>query len=163
MYANADDDHSRPAADAALHGKPDRYVLKFRKPRSAPATDRRPGADVIARYDGNSFILGKPDSFMGVLFYHRDGAVQETMRDGSTIQGTWYWDADGHNCEYHEAPYTSLGFVTCHPFPPEALRAKPGDTWLEVQGRGDPTNVGLLRGIVYPKPGPLGEPPPPKP
>jgi hypothetical protein len=147
LWANPNDDHMKSATDASLAGKPDRFILKFRKPRNAPSTDNRPtGPDGrMERWDGNTFVLGKPEDGGGGLFYHADGTVQE----GEAL-GIWFWDADGHNCQYYEGGNT-FGFVMCHPFGKEALTAKPGDKWIEVQQRFGSTGnwVGMASGYRF--------------
>src|SRR5208337_1533935 len=57
VYANPADDHTKPAGPDS-----DRFTLKFRKPRTAPATDKRPTGEVLANWhrnwDDNTFLYG---------------------------------------------------------------------------------------------------------
>jgi predicted methyltransferase len=134
--ANPGDDHTKPATDASLAGKPDRFVLRFKKPLSARGTDLRP-KDVggFAGYYGNTehtdHYSNDPKIERWVI-YHPDGAYEEYGNTGTRVQaGTFYWDAAGHNCQLHEFPAEQRDHIVCHSDP---LGKKAGDEWIQNNG-----------------------------
>lgn len=137
---------------------PDRVMLRFKKPSSASAATKRLPLSVMKNYFGNTFVLGTPDQRFRTIFYHEDGSFQEFGLNDMQL-ARHYFDADGHNCMYHEAPAEQEGFVTCHPFAKEHIDAKVGDVWVEEGGGPQGTRVSLVKGYQYPNTSRL---PPPK-
>ena len=151
VLANASDDHAKLATDPPASDKADQFLLRFKKPANVSANTKRQPRSVMKNFFGNTFVLGTPDQRFRTIFYHEDGTYQEFgMNDMQMAH--YYFDADGHNCMYHEAPAQQEGFVTCHPFEQEHLHAKVGDTWTEPpnMGGGQPTKVALVKGHQYP-------------
>jgi len=151
LLANASDDHTKPATDPSLVDKSDQFMLRFRKPTNSLAGTKRLPLSAMKNYYGNTFVLGTPDQRFRTIFYHEDGSYQEFGMNDMQI-ARYYFDADGHNCMYHEAPASQESFVTCHPFEQEHIKAKVGDTWTEPpnMGGGQPTKVSLVKGHQYP-------------
>ena len=134
--ANMSDDHSKPSAETA--DKSDQFVLRFKKPMNAPKTDMRPPASAMAGYFGNTSISNKgiedkiPRQERRV-FYNEDGTYQEfgrvmPGRPAPLQQGTWYWDAAGHNCMIHQYPAQQRQMIVCHVV---GINKKVGDKWMQ--------------------------------
>ena len=68
------------------------------------------------------------------VFYHADGTYEEfgppNSGNNPLQQGTWFWDAAGHNCMIHEYPYNQRDEVVCHS---TATFKKAGDKWMNDQ------------------------------
>jgi hypothetical protein len=51
-------------------------------------------------------------------YFNPDHTYQEMGRvgegPGPMQSGTWYWDADGHNCEIHQYPIDERQNIVCH-------------------------------------------------
>ncbi len=124
LLANAQDDHTKPAND-----KSDQFVLRFKKPANAANTDHRPSKAqedaVMHNWYGNTMIFNV-DALQGKIsgkrvrhtFYNEDHTYQEFGPKGSgpgpMQSGTWWWDADGHNCMLHQYPIDERGLIVCH-------------------------------------------------
>ena len=145
VLRNPGDDHTRPASDTGLDGKPDRFVLRFTKPESARATNLRPkDLSQFSGYYGNTehtdHYVNDPKIERWVI-YHPDGAYEEYGNTGARVQaGTFYWDAAGHNCQLHEFPAEQRDHIVCHSDP---LGKKAGDEW--VQNNGGQATMGDIR------------------
>ena len=148
--ANAGDNHLKAIWDSSLRGKPDTFVLRFKKPSTAPAADKRPGKDAMDGYYGNTVTGMEGSPFQRWVFYHADGTYQEwglqNDPDDSAQFGLWYWDALGHNCMLHQYPLAQKGFIVCHATTPGK---KLGEKWTEDNG-GGARPFQMLKGYVYP-------------
>jgi predicted methyltransferase len=148
--ANPVDKHSHAVWDASLRGKPDQFVLRFRKPSSASAAGKRPGKNAMDGYYGNTVTGVENTPFQRWVFYHADNTYQEwglqNDPEDSAQAGLWYWDAMGHNCMLHQSPLEQRGFVVCHA---TAAGKKLGESWMEDNGAG-PRAFTMLKGYVYP-------------
>ena len=126
ILANPSEDHTKPAND-----KSDQFVLRFRKPRNAPNTDKRPSKAqedaIMKNYYGNTVVLNPQSKAANdkgertrTSFYNADHTYQEFGRmsdgPGPMQMGTWWWDADGHNCELHQFPIDERSNVVCHDY-----------------------------------------------
>ena len=137
--ANAADDHTKPIFDASMRGHTDQFVLRFKKPANAANTDKRPAANAMDGYFGNTNISAKGDRTERHVFYHPDHTYQEYgMPDVKPVQqGLWFWDAAGHNCMISEFPVDGRNTVVCHAAEPFK---KPGQEWPQ-----DTYGTGLIR------------------
>lgn len=146
VLAHAGDDHSQPVF--ALKGKEDDFLLKFRKPRTAPS-QRLLADSEMQPYYGNTLVLGTPDQRMRTIFYHPDHTYQEFGQDGIT-NGIWYLDVDGNNCMVHQTERAGAeGTVACRPVDfPASKQPKLGDT-IDASHTGM-MSVALMPGAVYP-------------
>ena len=133
---------------------------------NANAADKRPkGADPMANYYGNTFVFnaGAPGKYPGArvrhTFYNRDGTYEEMgfvgQGPGPLQEGTWFWDADGHNCQLHEFPLDERANVVCHAHVAHAI----GKVELETPaGGGTPSKVVIVPGQVRPGETPYDQP-----
>jgi predicted methyltransferase len=124
------DDHTKPAIGAAtVRDKTDQFILRFKKPANAPNTDKRPTKAqedaILKNYYGNTLILNPQSKAVSdngqrtrTSYYNADHTYQEFGRladgPGPMQAGTWWWDADGHNCELHQFPIDERSNVVCH-------------------------------------------------
>ncbi len=117
LLSNPLDDHSKKGIDPSLQGRPDRFLLRFKKPATATG-DQRPPANTMKNYYGNTYIYNLGEETERHHFYYPDGRYQEFGANGKAMvqEGTWYWDADGHNCQLHQYPADQRGEVVCHSF-----------------------------------------------
>ena len=107
--------------------------MLFRSPASATG-DKRPPANAMDGYFGNTDIGLVGSEMQRWVFYHPDTTYQEFGNTGTRLQeGTWYWDAFGHNCMLHQYPADERGFIVCHATAPGK---KPGESWMEDNGAG---------------------------
>jgi predicted methyltransferase len=152
--ARGDDDRAKPAEDPFLTKTPkpsDVFVLKFRKPQSAPDTDMRPKEPLkmMAGLFGNSIVIGNgtAEGDHSVHLIHADGTYQE-LRGTSFDSGRWFFNADGWNCRYRPG----RGFADCATTPHEYENHKVGDSWEAPHGHYE-LHKGLdysILGIVVP-------------
>ena len=128
--ARSDDNHTTPArGDSATRDKADTFLLRFRKPANAPNTDKRPSKAqedaIMKNYYGNTVVLNPQSKAANdkgertrTSFYNADHTYQEFGRmsdgPGPMQMGTWWWGADGHNCELHQFPIDERSNVVCH-------------------------------------------------
>ena len=64
--------------------------------------------------------------------YYPDGSYDEYGVSGTLVQqGTWYWDAAGHNCMIHQFPASERQGIVCHQ---TAINKKVGETWTLEPG-----------------------------
>ena len=147
VLANAADDHSKAVFDAAVRGKTDQFVLRFKKPRNAPSTDKRPSDAAFQSYYGNTMGSVTPR----YVYYNKDGTYQEYgigTGEGSSQAGTWFWDAAGNNCQLHQYPAIDRGLIVCHT---HKLNVTPGDKFsVDVYGNGQLIDFQLIPGHVLP-------------
>ena len=153
VLAVASDDHAKAAVSGRAGDGLDQIVLRFKKPANASNATLRPKTDPLAGYYGNTEISnayakgtvsGNRPRFD---LYNADGTYEEMGLNNPLQEGTWYWDAAGHNCEIHEYPATQRNFVVCH-----VLEAhKVGDIWgTGSLPDGTPRRNIMLKGHVYP-------------
>jgi predicted methyltransferase len=187
--ANPADDHSKSAAGLA---HPDQFLLKFRKPRNAPATDWRPKGAVFTRWQKdhlentmeNLTAGSPPGAFYSGQWYHGDGLLEEhccglfgPFVNGGVLLSTYFWDSEGHVCQYFEQPADPVdppgelwaGDANCEGFEsPEQRYSYPGGyAWADMIGFLDvvPGTKIVGKGIIYPTPHPANPadfPPRPK-
>ena len=128
--AHAGDDRSKPArGTAAEHDANDQYLLRFKKPANASGADKRPTKAqedaIMKNYYGNTVVLNPQSKAANdkgertrTSFYNADHTYQEFGRladgPGPMQMGTWWWDAEGHNCELHQFPIDERSNVVCH-------------------------------------------------
>ena len=125
--ANPADDRTEPVFQ--MHDKTDQFVLRFRKLASAPRADKRPPANAMNGYFGNTQYSSKGNlALERHVFYQADGSfIEYGPQDlGPILAGLWFWDAAGHNCMIHQYPDDWRNVTVCHDM---ALFKKPGDTW----------------------------------
>ncbi len=147
VLANPSDDHGKRILDAEMHDNTDQYALRFKKPMNAANTDKRPKEDPLANWYGNTFIFNLGDPTARYNLYHADHTYQEYANAGTKVQqGTWYWDAAGHNCMNHQFPLQERGFVVCHS---DAVKREVGPVTMWDNG-GGAVKVQLAKGFVYP-------------
>lgn len=135
--ANSADDHTKRADDTALGGKPDQFLLRFKKPLSMTA-NKRPPNSILNGYFGNTEVarMGSGADLPGGrerrVMLHPDGSYQEYGRLGSGPapfqEGSWFFDANGYHCLLHHYPIDERGVVTCDE---RQLNVKAGDQWIE--------------------------------
>ncbi len=133
ILTDGSDDHTKPVTGKfAVRDKADQFVLRFKKPASAPAATKRPSpaqeAEIMKNYYGNTHILnadltGENSGTGDRLRYHYympDHTYQEMGRvgegPGPLQEGTWFWSAAGYNCMLHEYPLDERGNVVCHDY-----------------------------------------------
>ena len=153
FLAVSGDDHTKMAMTGAASDGFDHVVLRFKKPATASAETMRPKGDPVAGYYGNteiSNVYAKGNVSANRPrwdLYNADGTYEEMGLSNPLQEGTWYWDAAGHNCEIHEYPSTQRNFVVCHMF--EAHKV--GDIWGTGNlPDGTPRRNILIKGHVYP-------------
>ena len=145
--ANAADDHTKKVTD--LHDKTDQFLLRFKKPETAGIETKRPSADAMAGYYGNTSQSGMGTPTHRWVFYHSDGTYEEYGISGSLVQqGTWFWDATGHNCMIHQFPAPERQGLVCHA---TKTNVKPGDNYTQDNGGGPPRPYFLSPGYTQPK------------
>lgn len=168
ILASASDAHTKPANGLSKdRDKMDQYVLRFRKPANAPDTSKRPTAAeeaaIMKMYYGNTFI-GRADmtaldtrtgNRIRYHYYSPDHTYQEFGRvgegPGPMQSGTWYWDADGHNCQLHQFPLDERANVVCHvDVQPNANF--PFDVLSDGLYGGTPAKITFKHGHVVPEP-----------
>ena len=124
------DDHSKPAQGTyAQRDKNDQYVFRFKKPLNASSATKRPTAaqeaNIMETLYGNTYLgnyhvtgISPKGERLRAAFYNPDHTYQEMGKVGEgpgPLQfGTWWWDAQGHNCELHQYPIDERGNVVCH-------------------------------------------------
>ena len=127
VLAAAADDHSKSIMDASLRGKTDQFVLRFRKPANASPQTKRPPRGAMDGYFGHSQESGMGDKSHRWVNYYADGNYDEYGISGTLVQqGTWYWDAAGHNCMIHQFPAPERQGIVCHE---TAINKRAGETW----------------------------------
>ena len=129
LAQSGDDYTKRAAGGPEARDKTDQFVFRFKKPVNAPNTDKRPSkaqeAEILKTYYGNTLVLNpqaKEVSANGqrtrTSYYNPNHTYQEFGRmadgPGPMQAGTWWWDADGHNCELHQFPIDERSNVVCH-------------------------------------------------
>ena len=149
VLANASDDHTKSSLDPSMHDKTDEFTFRFKKPMNAPNTDKRSKDDVVANWEGNTFIFNVDGPSTRWNFYHLDHTYEEYGNTGTKVQqGTWYWDAAGHNCMLHQFPATQRQFIVCHDYVSDR---KVGEVWEQRKNKdGSPNLMGIYKGYVYP-------------
>jgi hypothetical protein len=146
--ANPADDHSKNIRDASLRGKTDQFILRFRKPTSASAATKRPPASGMDGYFGHTQESGLGDKTHRWVNYYPDGSYDEYGISGTLVQqGTWYWDAAGHNCMIHQFPADERQGIVCHE---TGINKKPGETW--TLNPGDTRQYHMDEVYTQPKP-----------
>jgi predicted methyltransferase len=170
--ANPADDHSKAAGGIA---HPDQFLLKFRKPRNASAADWRPKGAVLAAWEHSRFentvmnlTPGSPPGafYSGQWFHAADNLLEEHCcgifgpeANGGVLLSTWFWDAEGHICQYFESPQgPGPGNATCEGSEsPEQRFIEPGGyAWAEQIGF-ESVGAGqkaMAKGVIYPTPHP---------
>ena len=164
--AKPNDNHTTPASGAfATRDAADQFLFRFKKPVNAPSADKRPTtaqeAEIMKAYYGNTFIarvgMKKANPLTGERlrhhFYNPDHTYQEFGRlsdgPGAFQGGTWYWDADGHNCMLHQYPADERQNVVCHT--DVVLTSKlPLNVITDGRYGGHPAKLMLAKGHVYP-------------
>ena len=143
VLTNGADDHSKITDDAS-----DRFAYRFKKPASARTADKRPPANFMANYYGNTYVYNIGAATERHHFYHVDGTYQEFGKGDPQMQaGTDYWDVDGHNCQIHQFPVEQRAFIVCHGIIAHDI----GEKTTQDNGTGaGPLPATLLKGIVYP-------------
>ena len=79
----------------------------------------------MKNYYGNTVVLNPQSKAANdkgertrTSFYNADHTYQEFGRmsdgPGPMQMGTWWWGADGHNCELHQFPIDERSNVVCH-------------------------------------------------
>ncbi len=174
--ANPADDHGKSAAGLA---HPDQFLLKFRKPRNASPADWRPKGAVFARWRKDhlentmeNLTAGSPEgAFYSGQWYHADGLLEEHCCglfgpnvNGGVLLSTYFWDAEGHVCQYFEQPADPVdppgelwaGDANCEGFEsPEQRYSFPGGyAWADMIGFADviPGVKRVAKGVIYPTP-----------
>ncbi len=149
--ANREDDHSKLVRD--VHDKTDQFIFRFKKPANASAATHRPPADAMNGFYGNTSQSGgdpAKDPTHRWVFYHANGDYEEYGISGSLVQqGTWFWDAAGHNCMIHQFPAPERQGIVCHA---TATYKKAGDTYTQDNGGDRPRPYALTPGYTQPKP-----------
>ena len=141
VLANASDDHA-----GAAGAQSDQYLLRFRKPTSAPDA-KRPSNSVLSAFYGNTIHSGVGTPVQRWDLYHEDGTYQEYGNTGTRAQtASWYWDTASRNCHIHEYPAQELSFTDCHII---EAGPKPGESWTEGEGSAA-RKYELLKGSVLP-------------
>ena len=144
--ANTADDHSKKVVD--LHDKTDQFILRFKKPSNASVATQRPPAHAMDGFFGNTSHSGIGTDSQRWVFYHADGTYQEFGNSGTRVQeGTWYWDAAGHNCMLHQFPADERGFIVCHA---TSTFKKAGETYTQDNGGGEQRPYTIEAGYHYP-------------
>jgi predicted methyltransferase len=147
VLANPSDDHTRRILDSEMHDKTDQFAFRFKKPANVANTDKRPKDDPLTNWYGNTFIFSLGDPTARYNFYHADHTYEEYGNTGTKVQqGTWYWDAAGHNCMIHQFPLQERGFIVCHT---DAVKREVGPVTMWDNG-GGPVKVQVVKGYVYP-------------
>src|SRR5262249_54435516 len=96
-------------------------------------------------YYGNTFIFNIGAASERHSYYHPDRTYQEFGNTGTRVQeGTWYWDADGHNCQLHQFPADERGFIVCHSHKERQV----GVVESKANGNSAPLPVTLAKGLV---------------
>jgi predicted methyltransferase len=168
--ANPADDHSKAPGGIA---RPDQFLLKFRKPRNASAADWRPKGAVLARWERGHFENtmenltsgAPPGAFYSGQWYHADGLLEEHCcgifgpePSGGVLLSTWFWDAEGHTCQYFESADPVPGDATCEgsESPEQRYSYPDGYAWADLIGFEDysPGLKVVGRGVIYPTPHP---------
>jgi len=94
------------------------------------------------------------------MYYHADGTLQERCcsptggsPNANLLITSYFWDAQGHNCQYHEA---TPGQTVCHALEtPEARNVEPGGYVFAYLNGGPNAQVrALVKGLVLPEPPP---------
>ena len=84
------------------------------------------------------------------IFYNADGTYEEFGIRGKgpapMQQGTWFWDAAGHNCMLHSYPIDERGFVVCQD-PPMDLEL---NKIIDVKRGNNTVKVELVSGHTWP-------------
>jgi predicted methyltransferase len=157
---NPNDDKTKGTGAKWADGdRADHYVLRFKKPANAPNTDKRPKNElaIMKNYYGNTFEFNigatgkKSGARVRFTYYNSDHTYQEFGRvgdgPGPMQAGTWWWDADGHNCMLHQFPTDERGNVVCH----TDMVARALDTVVDdhTAGAGD-VKIGMVRGYHHP-------------
>lgn len=156
LRASTTDDHSKLATDTE-GVSPDEYIFRFKKPLDTPNTDKRPSPGSFASYYGNTAagnygaignVTGKRERR---VFYHADGTYQEfgapNTGNNPMQSGTFFWDADGHNCMLHQYPTDQRSYVVCHE---TQVNRHVGDRWTQDNGDGPGSlPYALLPGYQY--------------
>ncbi len=126
----------------------DQYLYRFKKPANAKTSDKRPAADFMKNFYGNTYVYNVGDARERHHFYHADGTYQEFGKGDPQMQaGTDYWDVDGHNCQIHQFPVTQRGFIVCHGIIAHDVGEK---TTQDNGGGAGGLPATILKGIVYP-------------
>lgn len=133
ILALTSDDHSKLADGTfAARDKADQFVLRFKKPLTAPGATKRPTKAqefaIMHNYYGNTHILnadltglntGSGDR-LRYHYYNADHTYQEMGRvgegPGPLQAGKWFWDAKGNNCMLHQYPLDERAQVVCHDY-----------------------------------------------
>ncbi len=166
--ALASDDHTKPAQGTySQRDKTDQYVLRFKKPLAVSGATQRPSktreTEVMNTYYGNTYLgnyhvegISPKGERLRIAFYNPDHTYQEMGKvgdgPGPMQLGTWWWDAQGHNCELHQFPIDERSNVVCHL--PKAPR-KLNEEWSADQTGGYATNKivpgHVVKGWVVPE------------
>jgi predicted methyltransferase len=114
LLANSADDHTSRVDDNALlvSGKVDMFLMKFRKPQSAPKDRRVPKAQYGDIMDSNLRSSTAPVESGGGVWTNADGTYQEY----NAGVGRWFFDAHGNLCLWNEYPRAVRGLLGCHKF-----------------------------------------------
>jgi predicted methyltransferase len=124
------------------------FLYRFKKPTDAKTPDKRPPADFMKNYYGNTYVYNVGNARERHHFYHPDGTYQEFGKGDPQMQsGTDYWDVDGHNCQLHQFPVTQRAFIVCHGI----IAHDVGEKTTQDNGAGaGGLPATILKGIVYP-------------
>ncbi len=154
ILAVAGQDNTRPTMSGKASDGADQFVLRFKKPANASNDTLRPRVDPLAGYYGNTEISNylSKGTVSGNRprydLYNADGTYEEMGMTNPLQEGTWYWDAAGHNCEIHQFPSTQRNFIVCHVL---TGSHKVGEIWGEGNlPDGTPRRNIMLKGHVYP-------------
>ncbi len=121
MYANAKDNHTSRVAEGASAKDVDMFVLKFKKPMSAPK-DQRMQISETGDWQNGVFAM---------IWFNKDGTYQE-WRGPRNWSGRWFFDATGQFCLWNEYPDWVRGSLGCHAWESH----KYGDKWYTDAGFG---------------------------
>ena len=149
VLASAGDAHTTAAIDNS-----DQFVLRFKKPTNASAETKRPKNDPLVNWYENTQVgnIEAKGTVSGNRprwsIYHKDGSYEEMGPNNPLQEGTWFWDAAGHNCMLHQFPATQRQFIVCHDYVSDR---KVGEVWEQRKNKdGSPNLMGIYKGYVYP-------------
>ncbi len=100
---------------AAVKDKASQFVLRFKKPMTAP-NGARPAKDIRTAWYGNTSVDDTPDKKYRIsIFLHADGSYQEYQNRSDRLfaSGWHYIGADGKLCILHESPAYQRGYSFC--------------------------------------------------
>lgn len=128
LVNGADNHASSVEGVAANRDAADQFLMRFKKPTDASPGTKRPKNEnaIMKNYYGNTMVVGvdldKGMSSTGdrirTVYYNKDHTYQEFGRldegPGPMQMGTWFWDAEGHNCQLHQFPIDERSNIVCH-------------------------------------------------